>query len=133
VILLDTHVLVWLAEDDRNLGRRAGTSIDRALQRDEVAVSAFTFWEIAMLSIKGRLRLAATPTVVRQRALHHGIREIALTGDVGVNAASLAAFHGDPADRIIAATAMDIDAVLFTADDALLGWQGDLKTRDVRR
>jgi PIN domain nuclease of toxin-antitoxin system len=133
VILLDTHVLVWLAEDDRNLGRRAGSNIDRALRRDEVAVSAFTFWEIAMLSTKGRLRLTATPSLVRQRALEHGIREIALTGDVGVNAASLPAFHGDPADRIIAATAMDIGAVLLTADDALLRWKGGLRTRDARR
>ena len=133
MILLDTHVLVWVAEDDARLGSGAGRSIDRALEQDELAVSAFTFWEIAMLAMKGRLRLAATPALVRQRALEHGIREIALTGDVAVRAASLQAFHGDPADRIIAATAMEVEAILMTADEALLAWKGGLKMRDARR
>jgi PIN domain nuclease of toxin-antitoxin system len=133
VILLDTHVLVWVAEDDAKLGRHAGNRIERALRQDELAVSAFTFWEIAMLAAKGRLRLATPPAVVRRRALESGVREIPLTGDIAVAAAGLSGFHGDPADRIIAATALETEAILLTADRALLAWRGGLKARDARR
>lgn len=133
MIVLDTHVLVWVAEDDEQLGRTAGGRIERALQRDELAVSAFTFWEIAMLATKGRLRLTSPPAEARRRALESGVREIPVTGDIAVAAAGLSGFHGDPADRIIAATAMAMDAVLLTADRTLLTWRGGLKSTNARR
>ena len=49
MILLDTHVLVRLLSGDPKLGKRARVTIDRAGRRDEVFVSAISFWEIAML------------------------------------------------------------------------------------
>lgn len=67
MILLDTHVLVWLAEDSAELGRRASRSTDVALGHDEVFVAAISFWEIAMLAAKGRLRLEITPAATRHR------------------------------------------------------------------
>ena len=100
MIILDTHVLVWVAEDDAQLGRAAGGRIERTLQRDELAVSAFTFWEIAMLVTKGRLRLSASAALARRRALESGIREVPVTGDIGLAAATLHDFHGDPADPV---------------------------------
>ena len=57
MILLDTHVLLWLRLGERELGARARVEIDRAWQSGEVAVSAISFWEVAMLKAKGRIRL----------------------------------------------------------------------------
>lgn len=133
MILLDTHVIIWFAEDSEHLGARTTKLTDAALQRDEVAVAAISFWEIAMLAAKGRLKLDLPPTAMRRRVLEQGIREIALDGAIGIAAVQLAKFHGDPADRMIVATALTLDATLITADDAILRWRGPLRLHDARR
>jgi PIN domain nuclease of toxin-antitoxin system len=133
VIVLDTHVLIWFAEDVPDLGKRAAAVADEALRSDELAVSAISFWEIAMLARKGRLELADAPAAVRRKVLGQGIREIAIDGAIGIGAAQLSGFHGDPADRIIVATALANDATLLTADRPIRRWRGPLKARDARR
>jgi PIN domain nuclease of toxin-antitoxin system len=132
VILLDTHALIWLAEDNPKLGPRAARLADSALARGELLVAAVSFWEIAMLAAKRRLVLAAPPAAIRRRSLEQGIRELALNGTVAIEAAELAGFHGDPADRMIVATALSVGATLLTADDTILGWSGQLRTHDAR-
>jgi prevent-host-death family protein len=52
VTVLDTHALVWFAEDHPQLGRRTTTLVNGALARDELAVSAISFWEITRGSLK---------------------------------------------------------------------------------
>lgn len=133
MIILDTHVLIWFAEDVSDLGRRAAAEADEALHRDALAVSAISFWEIAMLARKGRLALTERPAAVRRRVLEQGIREIAMDGTIGIGAADLTGFHGDPADRIIVASALANDAILITADQLIRRWRGPLKTKDARR
>jgi len=133
VILLDTHALVWFAEDNPRLGRRTTARVNAGLAREDVAVAAISFWEITMLFQKRRLRLELPPTDVRRKVLEQGIQEVAIAGDVAIEAARLAAFHGDPADRLIVAVAQSRDAVLVTADDAILEWRGRLRTQDARR
>ncbi|MGH7821967.1 MAG: type II toxin-antitoxin system VapC family toxin [Candidatus Binatia bacterium] len=133
MILLDTHALVWFAEDNPRLGRRTTALVNAALLREEVTVSAISFWGITMLVEKRRLRLELPAREVRRKVLEQGIREIALTGDVAIEAARLGGFHGDPADRMIVATAQSSDATLVTADDAILTWRGRLNTQDARR
>lgn len=124
MILLDTHVLVWLAEDRPDLGARAAREADDALARGELLVSAISFWEIAMLAQKKRLVLEVEPGEFRRTTLSLGIQEVAVSGDIGVLAAGLARFHGDPADRIILATSLATSAALVTADRAMLRWRG---------
>ncbi len=133
MLLLDTHVLIWLAEDSPRLGARATKLADAALQRDAVLVSAVSFWEIAMLVDKGRMELALAPKAMRQKVLEQGIREVPLTGAVAISAAELAEFHGDPADRFIVASALAEGAALLTADVPILRWTGTLKRHDARR
>lgn len=133
MILLDTHVLVWFAEDNPHLGRKTANLTDAALQRDEVTVAAISFWEIAMLAQKGRLRLEVSPSALRRKTLEQGIDEVALSGEIGIAAAQLADFHGDPTDRMIVATALSIGATLITADESILHWHKRLKTHDARR
>lgn len=133
MIVLDTHVLVWFAEDHPQLGPRTVRLTDAALRRDEAMVSAISFWEIAMLVDKGRVRLDMSPAALRQSALGQGIREVPLDGAIGIGAAELRGFHGDPADRMIVATTLWLGGQLMTADRRILRWRRGLRALDARR
>ena len=106
---------------------------DFALREDLLFVSAVSFWEVALLAGRKRVILAYPSVEWRQNVLSLGIRELPVTGDVGVRAAELDGLPGDPADRIIAATAMARGASLITADASILAWQGQLSCQDARR
>jgi PIN domain nuclease of toxin-antitoxin system len=80
-----------------------------------------------MLIARGRLRALQSAGEQRAKLLTAGIRELPVTGDIAILAAELEGLHGDPADRIIAATAIAHDAMLMTADDKLLRWRHRLK------
>jgi PIN domain nuclease of toxin-antitoxin system len=122
--LLDTHALVWLVEAARELSPRARKAIDAAASVDGLAVSAITFWEVAMLRERGKLALTATPADWRRRVLAlPGIIEAPITGEIGVEAAELPGeLHGDPADRLIVATARIQGWRLATHDRRLLAY-----------
>lgn len=61
-----------------------------------------------------------------------GINELPLTGDIAILSVQLD-LHGDPVDRIIAATAIAHDATLMTADEILLSWRFKIKRIDAER
>lgn len=123
MILLDTHVLVRYLMGDKKLGRRAVGAIDKALPDDEVFVSAISFWEVGMLVERGRLQIDTTIAAFRTLALRHGIHEEPLDGEIAISAAELPDAHGDPADRMLVATAVLRGLTLITADDTLLNWK----------
>lgn len=125
MILLDTQVMLWLRSGDPKLGKQARLGIDRAWRADGVAVSAISFWEVAMLKERGRLRFPEDVGMWRREQIDQGIVELPVDGDVGVRAAELPGFHGDPADRIIVATAL-AGHQLVTADRRILEWPGTL-------
>lgn len=133
MLLLDTHVLVWMDADDAALGSQARQAIRQAWSVGEVAVSAISFWEVAMLAQRGRLQLPVPPNTWRADLLEAGVREIPLDGRVAVAAAALEGLHRDPADRFIIATALASSAVLVTADSRILDWAGELSRVDARR
>ena len=130
MLLVDTHVLLWLAADDTRLGRRAVRRIDAALRADELLVCAISFWEIAMLVAKHRVDLAFSPVELRRRSLERGFQEVPVDGAIAIAAAELTRVHGDPADRLIVASALARDAQLVTADRALLRWDSALPRHD---
>jgi len=132
VILFDTHVLVWLDEGDPAMGASAREQADQALQNEDLAVAAISFWEIAMLRQKGRLGIRHPLQPWRRGLMELGIRELPLDGEVAVAAGELDDLHGDPADRIIVATALKHGARLMTADRRLLSWPGRLECIDAR-
>jgi PIN domain nuclease of toxin-antitoxin system len=123
VILLDTHVLVHYASEDRKLGKRARIAIDRALSRDEAFVSALSFWEVAMLVAKRRLDLDTTVAAFRAATLATGLQEAPVDGDIAITAGELVDHHGDPVDRMLVATALVRGLTLLTADAVLLDWK----------
>ena len=132
MIVLDTHVLVWFADEPRRVGRHAKALVNRAQQRADLGVAAVSFWELAMLAEKRRVAMTVSPRVLRQRVLAEGIHEIVLDGGIGIVAGELTGLHGDPADRMIVATAMALEATLVTADESLLEWSGSLRMVDAR-
>jgi len=132
LILLDTHVLVWLDEASPRLGKAAIAKIDKAIHSGVAMVSAISFWEVGMLVRKGRIRLDVDLGVWRRDFLEQGLTEVPLTGDVGIQASCFDGFHGDPADRLIAATALQNTAVLVTADERLLACELVITRLDAR-
>ena len=132
VILLDTHVLVWLDEASPRLGTTTIEQIDSAFQSGEVTISAISFWEVSMLVRKGRIRLDMDLAIWRSDFLEQGLIEIPVTGEIGIRAAGFENFHGDPADRLIAATALQCSATLLTADERLLSSHLAISRLDAR-
>ncbi len=120
MILVDTHVVVWLAFDQDQISRKARAAIDAARKNAEgLAISDITLLELAALVMKGRLRLDIS--------LESFLREIEsrfvvlpISGRACARAMALpAAYPQDPADRIIAATALVEGLSLLTADRAI--------------
>lgn len=120
MILLDTHVLVWLVESSPRLGTQAIEKIDTAFLSGIAAVSAISFWEVGTLVRKGRITLEMDLAAWRDDLVKQGLNELPVTGDIAIRAAGLENFHGDPADRLIAASAVHHSATLVTADARLL-------------
>jgi PIN domain nuclease of toxin-antitoxin system len=132
LIVLDTHALWWLDQQIASLGARARTLADEALTEDELAVSAISFCEIAALVRSGKLRLQPSVASWRRDLLDRGLLESMLDGDVAIRAIYLPNLHRDPADRIIVATALTMNATLLTADERILAWPGPLSRCDAR-
>lgn len=117
-ILLDTHVLLWWKGDVRRMSREARRRIGRA---SDILVSPVSLWEIATLLRRGRIGL--------DRELGTWVNDLLAEGQVVVAtltppAAILAGelpddFPGDPADRLIYATALDIHVPLLSKDERL--------------
>ena len=131
MILLDTHALLWLRTGEARLGAKARQTLDDALRHQEIAVSAITFWEVAMLKSKGRLDFPEDVGLWRREVLGQGVADIPVDGEIGIRANALPDFHSDPADRIIVATALG-GHLLLTADDRILVWSGTLNRLDAR-
>lgn len=131
MILLDTHVLVWTVLNAPELGTNTKALIKEHEQHNTLLVSAFSFWEIEMLIQKERISLPISATVIRNRLLSQDIKEVAVNGKLGICACQLD-LHGDPADRIIVATAIEQGATLVTADRKILSWQHPLQRHDAK-
>lgn len=98
-----------------------------ALAEDRLTVSAISFWEIALLVAKDRVKTLRSAAEIRDQALKTRVIEIPLTGDIALRAVALGNLPGDPGDRFIMATAIIHNAVLMTADAQLLAWKHTVK------
>ena len=117
IVVLDTHVWVWWMIEPTRLSPAARQSIEVAELR---LIPAIACWEVALAVERGRLALrpAGTAGDFFQRALNYENTRLApLTPQIAVRAALLGPdFHKDPADRLIAATAIELNAPLVTRD-----------------
>lgn len=115
--LLDTHVFVWWVTDSPRLSAAHRAMIE---DQDEPAyVSAVTGWEIAIKVKLGKWADAA-PLLPELSGLvaRAGLQPLELTLAQAERAGSLPLVHRDPFDRLLAAQALDLDAVVATVDPA---------------
>lgn len=106
MIVIDTHALVWFAQGDQQWGERAMVAIVDAAATDGVAIASIMTWEAAILMAKDRLALPVSAQAWFDQVL--GIASFFFaerTQAIAMDAGMLPAIHGDPADRLMIATA----------------------------
>lgn len=117
-MLLDTHIWIWWLIGGDKLSLAERTALDTAAQQGPPKISAISLWEAQMLHSRGRLALKLPFASWLMRAtLPEVVQVIPLDAAVILELDRLPAdFHGDPADRIIVATARALDLPLATND-----------------
>ena len=122
MIVLDTHAWLWWLSDPSHLGRTAAKRIE---ETDRIGIAAVSCLEVAAAVAKGRIGLdRGTLEWLQQALAAPRVELLPLTPAVAVKATLLGRFHGDPADRLIVATAILESAVLITKDRRLRTYEG---------
>jgi PIN domain nuclease of toxin-antitoxin system len=121
VILLDTHVVLWLTSDPAKLSGKARTAIEDSRQNgDGVAICDITLLELTTLASKGRIRLGISLESFLQEVEARFV-VLPISGRACARAMGLpTAYPKDSADRIIGATALVEGLSLITADREIL-------------
>jgi PIN domain nuclease of toxin-antitoxin system len=115
MVLLDTCALLWLAADQDSLSNAAVAAISSGA--DGLAVCPMSAFEIALKHLQGKLQLPLPPDQWYKEALEsHGIRELPITGQCAILAATLPPIHRDPCDRFLIATAAVHRLPIITPD-----------------
>jgi PIN domain nuclease of toxin-antitoxin system len=132
IIVLDTHVWIWMIEGDRSaLAPRAIDEIERAAEEGGVRVSAISVWEVAMLEAKRRISLSRPVHDWVNAALNApGVRLLPLAAEIAIGSTRLPGTpRGDPADRILMASARHLGGQLATCDQAILNYSAGGRIR----
>lgn len=123
-LLLDTHVWLWFMLADPELAISERNAINRAAASGDLKIAAISVWEAALLASRGRVALGQHLAQWMSEAVSApGLSIEPLLPQVAVEACSLPeAFHRDPADRLIVATARVANATLMTRDRRILDY-----------
>ena len=121
-VLLDTHDWLWLATGDEKLPASARKVLEKLEARGGLYVSAISLLEIANMARRNRIQLPVNLNEWFERALAEAnIGLLPITPEIAAETAALPeSFHGDPADRLIGATARVENLTLCTHDKDLL-------------
>ncbi len=121
MIVLDTHIWVWIVQGDPRLSDKL-KEIIVANESERIGVPAISLWEVAKAVELGRLVLFEPIDNWFRLALKSpGIEVLPLTPEIALESTRLPSpFHKDPFDQLIVATARVHDAMLITADSAIL-------------
>ena len=130
MILIDTHVLLWWQTGDRRLSSAARKAIGRARR---VLVSPLSFWELAVLVERQKIRLDTSLFEWIRAVLHDERLDVApLTATAAAAAGMIGpAFKGDIADRMLYTTARELDLSFITKDEGIRAYarsSGDVRT-----
>jgi len=115
-VLLDTHVLHWWSAEPERLSPAATLAIEGS---GELAVSTITWYELAWMAHHERIEVSI-PVRTWLNELSRDVRSVGITPAIADTAVALpTSFSGDPADRIIYATAVEHGWPLITKDGAM--------------
>jgi PIN domain nuclease of toxin-antitoxin system len=126
MIALDTHALVWCVADPKRVPAKARRLIESAIKSSEpIVASSISVWEIAMLVARGRIELTMdTNTWIASVQALPFLTFHPVDGAIALRAVNLTDFpHRDPADRMIVATSIGLNATLLTADRRLRAYK----------
>lgn len=119
-LLLDTHVLIWARSAPKKLNSKARKALENP--QNDLWLSPVTILELADLERRGRLDWRVDfESWIEESISELGCSEAVVTNQVVFESRGLSLPHNDPADRLLAATAVEFDLTLLTADDKLLG------------
>jgi PIN domain nuclease of toxin-antitoxin system len=123
-LLLDTHIWIWLVEDDPRLSFDLSDRIEEVAGNGSIYVSAISLWETCMLMERGRISLSKSPTRWLDEALAlPGFSLAPLTPAIALDSAALpGGFRSDPADHLIVATGRVLDAPVVTVDRRIVDY-----------
>lgn len=120
--LLDTHTWLWFVAGDTTLAPKIRALINRAIEESNLYLSSISFWEVSMLVTKKRIILNC-PSLAWIKQASAKLQIIDLTATISVDSCELPDdFHGDPADRIIVASARVENLMLLTRDNNILSY-----------
>ncbi len=119
MILLDTHVVFWVAGQSQMLSKDAASAIRRARKGNGLAISAISIWELALLFSRGRIHGSGT-IEASIGSLLEGITVLPITPEIAILATQFPDdYPHDFADRIIGATARAEGMTLVTRDERI--------------
>ena len=124
-LLLDTHLLLWAANEPKRLPKAARVLI--ADVENELLFSAASLWEITIKRGLGRDDFKVDARVLRRGLLDNGYTELPITSEHAVNIDQLPSTHKDPFDRILVAQATVEGITLLTNDRRLLDYPGPIR------
>ena len=123
-IVLDTHVILWALLQPEELSEKIKQQINLTQENSQLFLSSISLWEIAMLKFKKRINVYEPITdFLKSITDINGLCIKDISPDIAAESVLLMDdFHGDPADRIIVATAKCHGATLLTRDQRILSW-----------
>ncbi len=124
-VLLDTHLLLWVAGSPKRLSKEARTILEDPL--NELLFSAASLWEIAIKQGLDRSDFQVDARVLRRGLLDNGYLELPINSAHAVSIASLPPLHKDPFDRIIVAQATVEGITLLTTDAMVAQYPGPIR------
>ncbi len=124
-LLLDTHILLWAANEPKRLSSAARRLI--ADEENELLFSAASVWEVAIKRGLGRDDFLADARLLRRSLLDNGYNELPIVSEHVVAIASLPPIHKDPFDRLLVAQATVEGITLLTLDPFVAQYPGPIR------
>jgi len=124
-LLLDTHVLLWVAAGSDRLSSAARQLIEE--EQSELFFSAVSVWEVVIKRGLGRSDFQVDPRVLRRRLLDNGYSELSIVSEHSCAIDSLPSIHKDPFDRLLVAQAMVEGITLLTLDPVVAQYPGPIR------